>query len=612
MTDIFIRPGAVAPADVLLNDPTQFGVYGHVAVTLDAVTSAGQGALKVVDVPTNIGMVRFNGAAQNNGLQRTTNLPAGVAAFSVACIFRYPSTGGADASVWMLQDGGGASPTHYFNLELSGGVIAVAWTAGGQQTLFTPTAGHTYYVCVTRSSGSTGVAYWGEVGSALTSTNLTGVSTTAFTPTSFTVGTDFFVEPSNAAISNVKVYSAQLSSTEAAREATQIEVDRSANLEFWWKLTSVATKLVDSSGLGRDLTAIGAGSWLDETGPFNVPNALGATTLAATGTLATVTGTVAQTLADTTLSATGAFVVTGTTAQTLADVVGVLSGTVTNVGTVARTLADTGLAASGVVQVVGSVGQTLADTTGAASGAHGVAGSTAQTLADGTLAAAGARGAAGSLGNTLADTTGAAAGTFLVSGAVAQLLADGLLAAAGAHGVAGSTAQTLADTTGAASGAHGVAGSTAQTLAAVSLSASGSFTLTVTGTVVQTLADDTLSAAGIFLAPPTGTVSQTLADATLAASGTTFAPVSGTVAQTLANATLTAAGGGAVNGALARALDGVTLAATGLVPQNIYVTVNATLEGVTLSSSGTAPLVRPQVTTAVGGMLDVQTGVDPR
>jgi hypothetical protein len=107
------------------------------------------------------------------------------------------------------------------------------------------------------------------------------------------------------------------------------------------------------------------------------------------------TGTLAVTLAASTLAASGTTTVTGTLAATLADSTLAASGTTTVTGTLAVTLADSTLAASGDVESgsTGTLAVTLDSSTLAAAGDTTVTGTLAVTLDASTLAAAGDTGA---------------------------------------------------------------------------------------------------------------------------------------------------------------------------------------------------------------------------
>jgi hypothetical protein len=83
---------------------------------------------------------------------------------------------------------------------------------------------------------------------------------------------------------------------------------------------------------------------------------------------APITGTLAATLADATLSATGVLPITGTLASTLADATLQAEGALPIAGTLAATLADATLSATGALPITGALSATLADATLIATG----------------------------------------------------------------------------------------------------------------------------------------------------------------------------------------------------------------------------------------------------
>lgn len=182
------------------------------------------------------------------------------------------------------------------------------------------------------------------------------------------------------------------------------------------------------------------------------------TTLAASGT-PTLTGSLAQTLAATTLSASGTTTILGTLAQTLAATTLAASGTVgsPSSGTVVETLDDTTLSASGTTTVVGTAAQTLANTTLAAAGTTNILGTVGTTLGNDTLAASGSVGSAvsGSVSGNLANTTLAASGTTTLLGTVSYTMENTVSSAQGTTSVTGTVGVTLANTTLAATGTSG-------------------------------------------------------------------------------------------------------------------------------------------------------------
>jgi len=298
-----------------------------------------------------------------------------------------------------------------------------------------------------------------------------------------------------------------------------------------------------------------------------------------------VTGTVAQTLAAFTSSASGIRTlpaITGTSAQTLAAFTSAASGTRT------------------VPSFTGTVAATLAAFTSTASGTHtppSITGTVAVTLAAFTSTASGTR--------TLPNITGT----------VAVTLAAFVSSASGTRtipNITGTSAQTLAAFTSTASGTvagpGAIVGTVAVTLAAFTSSASGTRTIpNITGTSAQTLAAFTSTASGTSTSPGfTGTVAVTLAAFTSTASGTVSAPSgSGTAAITLADFTSTATGTRALP-SITGTVD-VTLAAfIGLAFQGVLVITGrlTTSSSEQARSTGAAPSVH--ATTTVGNTRDTK------
>jgi len=183
--------------------------------------------------------------------------------------------------------------------------------------------------------------------------------------------------------------------------------------------------------------------------------------------------------------------------RNLADA-GAGGGTIT--GTLAQTLANSALAASGSVSVNGSASSTLAASTVAASAALAISSTLSQTLSASTLSGAGtvSSGSTGVLAQTLAGSTVSASGAVQISALSAATLAASTLASAATNGSNASLAQTLSASTLAASGsvvaAGGIVGALAQTLA--NSTAIGAGSVTVQGVLAQTLVNATLAAVG--------------------------------------------------------------------------------------------------------------------
>lgn len=134
-----------------------------------------------------------------------------------------------------------------------------------------------------------------------------------------------------------------------------------------------------------------------------------------------VTGTLAVTTANDTLSAAGTTTVVGTLAKTTANDTLAASGTTTVTGTLAVTTADDTLAASGAVgsDVTGTLAVTTANDTLSAAGTTTVVGTVAVTEAADTLSASGWAGTVtGTLAVTTANDTLSAAGTGPASATV--------------------------------------------------------------------------------------------------------------------------------------------------------------------------------------------------
>jgi hypothetical protein len=299
-----------------------------------------------------------------------------------------------------------------------------------------------------------------------------------------------------------------------------------------------------------------------------------------------ITGTVAQTLANFTSTASGDVTsgATGTVAVTLEAFTSTASGTETFTGTSAQTLANATSAASGWHTISGTSAQTLADFTSTATGTETISGTSAQTFADFTSSASGTETITGTSAQTLADFTSTASGdvTGAISGTSAQTLADFTSTASGTETFTGTSAQTLTNFTSTASGWHTISGTSAQTLADFTSSASGTSQVNITGTSAQTLADFTSTASGTVTVNVTGTAAQTLADFTSTAAGSEV--FTGTSAQTLAAFTSTATGVESFTGTSAQTLADYTSAASGQVA--FIGTTTVTLVDFTSTASG--------------------------
>jgi len=560
---------------------------------------------------SGLNALRFNAAADTFTMPSAA-VPSGSGAWTVATWVRLVNDRNDVTTIWSL-DGLFSSSWHSLQCDSSGTSLRLYETGTTVTTIATLTVGTWYYVVVRKSAGGTIKTYIGdEAGGALT-TGSGSVTNITYSGDGY-VGGNAYSEFLDGRMWGMRVWDAELSDAEVDAEFTASTAARTSNLRAQWLLDNLTVPGDDTSGNNRDLTNAG-GSWTLEAGPVlpaapasftgTLARTLANDTLAASGTLDS-TGSLARTLADVTLSAAGTLVYSGTLARTLADATLSASGALTFSGTLARTLADATLAASGTLEYSGTVARTLGDVTSTASGlfsapitgtlartladdtlsASGTlvySGTLAQTLADATLVASGALVYSGTLARTLADATLAASGNLAYSGTLARTLSDATLAASGLFSapITGTLARTLANDTLAASGTLDSSGSLARTLADATLSASGA--LVYSGTLARTLADATLSASGTLIY--SGTLARTLVDATLSSSGTVINPVTGTLARTLANATLVASGTLDSTGSLARTLANATLSASGAL---VYSgTVARTLANATLNASGT-------------------------
>lgn len=197
--------------------------------------------------------------------------------------------------------------------------------------------------------------------------------------------------------------------------------------------------------------------------------------------------------------------VTGTLAKTLGNDTLAASGTPVLTGSLNRTLGSDTLAAAGTTTVSGTLAKTLGNDTLVASGSVGspVSGTLALTLANDTLVASGTSVVSGSLAKTLGADTLVAAGTTSVLGTLSKTLGNDTLVASGSSGSEpiGALISTLRNDTLVAVGSPTLVGSFASTLTDASLASSG--TTTIAGTLASTLRNDLLSGSGYPGTPTT-------------------------------------------------------------------------------------------------------------
>lgn len=168
-------------------------------------------------------------------------------------------------------------------------------------------------------------------------------------------------------IANLKIWNTNLTAQEAADERFTVEPLRKSNLWGWYPLLS-SSDIADWSGNGRDWTAGGTLTTEDHPPrPFTlfVPQM----PFAVVASAGSITGDLAQTLANVTVSAAGTSGVSGTLAATLDNVTVAATGTLAIAGTAANTLANVTSSAAGAVALTGALSQTLGNVTVSAAGA---------------------------------------------------------------------------------------------------------------------------------------------------------------------------------------------------------------------------------------------------
>ncbi len=202
-------------------------------------------------------------------------------------------------------------------------------------------------------------------------------------------------------------------------------------------------------------------------------------------------------------------------------------------------MAGVDVVAGAASDITGDLALTTDDATLSAAGTVLVSGALSKTTAAAALSAAGTVRVSGGLTKTTGAATLSSAGTVLVSGGLAKTLDAVTISAAGTVGfpvITGSLSATTAPATLSAAGTVLVSGTLSKTLAAAAISAAGH--VLVSGTLSKALAGAALSSAGTVLV--SSVLTETLAPATLSATGTVVsgAPITGTLVVTLQNAVM--------------------------------------------------------------------------
>ena len=371
--------------------------------------------------------IRTNGSGDY--IRRTTSLPAGDA-ITVAVWCKLAQIRSA-YQYWGLENAASNSSSYTLTGFSSGGTMEIVEDDSNNQFASQPTANNWFFWAFTMGSGNGNFkGYWGY---PTTATLITcAANDNPMTPAALTIGNDSYDEWMDATWAHVKVWDAVLSAAELEQERWTIRPQRLANLHLWTPLWSTAD-LNDYSGNGRNWTA--GGTLATEDGP---PLSWGAPVWIVpplvTGA-AGISGTLAATLADATVSAAGAIAIHGTATPTLAAATLTSAAKVALAGALTGTLADATISAAGTLAATGS-------------------GTLTATLADATLSAAGTVAIKGTLTVTLADATVSSAAKVALTGTLTKTLDAATISAAGSAGNTGTLTKTLADATCSAKGFH--------------------------------------------------------------------------------------------------------------------------------------------------------------
>lgn len=270
------------------------------AVTKTEDVGRGLVSANVAQGATSVGAVAFN--ADVDGLAGS-DAPSSDRSFTVCGWFRWNGAPTGDNNViFGVDEGNGYSGTSK-NVEVqSTGAVRIYDNFGTQAVGLTLSGSSGWYFFALVCDATPDLTlYWrAQAETTLSSSTKTGTNTGgAFTGVAIGA-TPSFSTWVDGSIAMVRLFDKALSSAEALAESNAATAVLTGDLLGEYPLASAATKLTASTG--TNLTAIGAGSWTDDTGPTFGSGGLGVTKTEdvgrATATVATYTPTVVTSAVD--------------------------------------------------------------------------------------------------------------------------------------------------------------------------------------------------------------------------------------------------------------------------------------------------------------------------
>jgi hypothetical protein len=567
VVDVYLYAGEVAPADLVLSDPTTArSSAGSIALAVGAAVVLGAGASIVASTGTaaGTGAATATGASSggtqdalvlnaNTDLLSSPVIPASMASYSMCGWVYFRAATGAESVPWYFS--GGADDDSLFARDpaWTGGVSLLTFTdrSFNYTDIGTVALGGWYWFGYTRSGTTVQLYFAAEGATGLTNTPA-GTAVAPSGVTSLKVLGENGTYWMDGRGSRFRLWDGVLSAAEMLAEFQGTNAVRTAGLVADWPLSNATTFGTDQSGNGNTLTNAGA-SYTVGVGPVlsgggsatGVASAagtgaaagVGAISAASTATTAGV-GTAAGTglaLAPAVASSSGVGAASAT-GLAIAPAVATSPGT----GAAAATGAATSAAQASTAGVgaAASTGASLAATTATSSGT-GAASGTALALVPAVAGAAGV-GAATATGASSAASTGTSAGTGAASAVGTSGSAGTAVASAAGVGAAAATGTALAAAQAGAAGAGAAAG----VGAALAPSQAASAGLGAASSTGASLAAATGTSAGVGAAAATGT-SGSAGTAVASSAGVGTASATGAA---LVVATASAAGVGAASG----------------------------------------------------------------